>query len=124
MAEAIFATELQIETFRAADTDTAGSTRQLIAAPASGSGLVLAVLTLNVTNTSSTASLVTIKSATNAIAYFSVKQDENVARSWPIQAPLWCNAEEALQWTTDAALSTLYIDIQGLIIPVPELVTA
>lgn len=124
MAESIFATELQIETFRAADATTAASTRQLIAAPASGSGLVLAVLTLNVTNTSSTASLVTIESATNAIAYFSVAPDENVNRTWPAEAPLWCNAAEALQWITDAGLTTLYIDIQGVIAILPELTIA
>ena len=116
------ATDLQVAAFRAADSDTSGLVQSLIAAPAAG--LAIAVLTMDLTNTSSTDALVTIQSATNAIAYFSVAPDENVNRTWPAEAPLWCNAAEALQWITDAGLTTLYIDIQGVIAILPELTIA
>jgi len=116
------ATRMSVAAFRHTDTLTGTATASLIAAPAAGSGLQIAVYTIHLANSGASSDvMVTIQSATNAIDYAYVAAKSNVTLAYPVESPLFCNSEEALQWTTGSSSTTMHIAVQGVIVPSIEL---
>ena len=101
-------------TIRRVDSNTSASTRELIAAR--GANMRIGIISAIIANTGSTNNvLVTLKSGSTSIAHVYVPTETTAIASFGVDAPMWLNANEDLDWTTDAASTTVYITVHGLV---------
>ena len=108
---------------RAVDTLTSATTAPLIAAP--GTGMMVAVVGLRLANSGSTNNvLVSIQSAGNVIDYIYLPTETSAIVCYGFDSPLFCNANEALQWTTGAASTTMHISVHGFLSEPVDIVSA
>lgn len=99
---------------RANGSVTTATTTELIAKK--GANVRIGLISVILCNTGSTNNvLVTLKSESNSIAYIYVPTETTAIASFGVEAPLWLNANEDLDWTTDAASTTMYITVHGII---------